>query len=41
MAFPVSKAHQSVGCVGDWCVIQHDDLVSVFAEMGYRDEILG
>ena len=35
MAFPVSKAHQSVGCVGEWCVIKHDDLVSVFAEMGY------
>ena len=37
MAFPVSKAHQSVGCVGEWCVIKHDDLVSVFAEMGYTE----
>ena len=37
MAFPVSKAHQSAGGVGDWCVIQHDDLVSVFYEMGYAE----
>ena len=37
MAFPVSKAHQSVGSVGDWCVIKHDDLVSVFSEMGYTE----
>ena len=37
MAFPVSEAHQSVGCVGDWCVIQHDDLVTVFSEMGYTE----
>ena len=37
MAFPVSKAHKSVGSVGDWCLIQHDDLVSVFAEMGYTE----
>ena len=37
MAFPVSKAHKSVGSVGDWCLIQHDYLVSVFAEMGYTE----
>jgi len=37
IAFPVSKAHQSVGSLGEWCVIQHDDLVSVFAEMGFTE----